>query len=111
MIIITVRDMIRRTPKRWEQQYLHLPAQFYGHQKAKIASLMALDVETCSAEDINAIIGNSGWTSLQCDECQQEQEAVMRLGIDTIEADHDDRWQDLCAECLSKAAAKLGENE
>lgn len=100
--IITQRDVIRTVPNGFEAQY--------GHDRRRwgkvIDALNALDVETCSASDITAIIGNDGWTSLYCEECDARAEALVRIGD---EPDYQACWIDLCPACVAVAAVKATE--
>jgi hypothetical protein len=102
MSVITLRQVIKDVPKRWRGQY---GDGRYGRDKLEILKrLDALDAENCSADDINAAIGNSSWTNLQCDSCQEQKERIIRIGDDP---DYEARWQDLCVDCLNKAVAML----
>lgn len=52
------------------------------------------------------IIGNTTWTDLQCDECEQDHlDSVLKLGA---LPDSESRTVTLCASCLQKAAKLLG---
>jgi hypothetical protein len=85
---------------RWTAQYGHY------HEKdddEKTKALAALDLETCSAAAVVAVLGTS-WVENECDECQKDVPVLMRFGE---EPDYDNRWQDLCVDCLKKAVAEL----
>jgi hypothetical protein len=69
-----------------------------------IRLLRALDVETATAADVNAIIGNNTWASLTCDGCGEDKYRILRLGD---EPDYEARWQDLCLDCLEDAKNQL----
>ena len=104
--VITKRAIIRSVPVRFERQYGHdrnQPSWKSDLTRGEmIDALNALDVDTCAAEAVNAIIGNKSWTSNECDACGADCEVLVRIGD---EPDYEARWQDLCAECLSDAAA------
>lgn len=98
MISLTTRqEVINGAVDRFERQYGsgHWPVH-----AAKIAPLKALKRDAGYADEINRIIGNTGWTSLQCEECDQSVEVVASLGTDS-------EWGgpavSVCEECLSKA--------
>ena len=103
--VITKRGIIRSVPASFERQYGH--DRSGSSWKAKttrgemIDALNALDVDTCDAEAVNAIIGNKSWTSNECDACGTDCEVLVRIGQ---EPDYEARWQDLCAQCLTDAA-------
>lgn len=110
MKVMTQREAIRTVPGRFKEQYAHYPAKFQFKKDGKTvseiqAALDAMNLETCSAADIDRAIGISGWASIDCDECRQPADRVVRVGNDGDE----ERWQDLCEACLSKAIAMLRE--
>lgn len=104
--VIKRRDIIRRVPAAFERQYgRDRSAHSWRRNITRgemIDALRALDVETCPAEAINEIIGNPSWTANNCDACGVGAEVLVRIGD---EPDYEARWQDLCARCLSDAAA------
>jgi hypothetical protein len=104
---ITERDMIREVREKHTRQYgawsrdstvypLEGPVQI-GTIRDR---LKALDLETCSAADVDKAIGRSGWAELKCDACDTPVKKIVRIGA---EPDYEARWQDLCRECLIKA--------
>ncbi len=96
--IINERNQIRDVASRWREQY--------GQRKAAISErLDALDGETATAADVEAIIGNRSWTSVQaCDECKREAAAVVEIGQ---EPDYESRTAYICLDCINAAAALL----
>jgi len=105
MKIITQRDCILRVCDRWKDQYT--PFDKHSPNKLEIfKQLQQLNLETCSAKDVADIIGNSSWTTLQCDECGQETDWVLRVGE---EPGWESRTAILCKSCVGKAVAKLNE--
>lgn len=106
MLIITTRDRIREVAKRWGQAY---GKGQYGQDKMEtLSKLSLLDLETVSAEKVDEIIGNKSWTSQRCDECDEYVHSVVRLGM---EPDYDSNTAYVCFDCLSKAAALVGESD
>ena len=101
---ITTRDRIRQIRIRWWEKY----APFSNHSKDKLEiykRLQQLDLNICSAEDVNNIIGNSSWTrNLICSECEQDTDWVLRVGE---EPDYESRTAYLCKSCVEKAAKYL----
>jgi hypothetical protein len=78
------RDVIRSVRDRWTAQYGHY------HEKdddEKTKALAALDLETCSAAAVVAVLGTS-WVENECDECQKDVPVLMRFGE---EPDYDNR--------------------
>ncbi len=98
--LITERDQIRTVADRWGEQY-GKPYWKNDEEKQEIGRrLAALDKEKCSAADVAAIIGNDSWSLLQCDNCEAEVTAVVRVGDDP---DYDSRTVTLCKPCAVKA--------
>ncbi len=109
MKIIHRRDVIKSVARRYNEQYArydddtevgyHQTRHRVGDTKKNLA---ALDLDTCSLDDVVAAMGGTtGWGSLECDECGKDVAALVRFG-DT--PDYEARWQDLCADCLGKGA-------
>jgi hypothetical protein len=110
MIPVHQRDIIRAAPALWLRQYsgswsdAKLPwnsAKTYGQVWRDLA---ALDLETCTPEDIDAAIGTTGWAANCCDECRDSFPVTLRI---CDEPDYEAKWQDLCAGCLAKAVDML----
>lgn len=53
-----------------------------------------------SVEELEAILGNKSWTTLPCQECKKDADAVA-----VIYADESSAW--VCAECLVKMLAEM----
>lgn len=104
MKLIYKADVVKAVPARWAEQYR---THSYPHTSAITERLNALP-KGFTAEEVDAIIGNSGWTGNRCDECGTDQAVLVRFGD---EPDYEARWQDLCLNCLnaSVALAKQGE--
>ena len=103
MRIVTWREVVKDLPKMYRERFENWDRQHRFPDGTTIGqnmdALRALDMESCSPEDI-AAIGLTGWVGLRCDECGKEQDALVRLGE---EPDYEARWQDLCRECLQAA--------
>lgn len=106
MKFITQRMMILGVVDQWRTTYP--PGRHgYGLDKDMIyARLTALDLETVSAEQVNAIIGNDSWTATRCDECGNTVACVVRVGA---EPDYESATASLCEACVKAALALFGE--
>lgn len=108
------RDIIRGVRARWLDQYKNYRAdQTLGFANGRTvgvvrAALERLDLETCSAADVDAAIGASGWVKNGCDECDGDFPVLLRFGQ---EPDYDARWWSLCPDCLGKARDLLASIE
>jgi len=103
MKVITKRDMIREVAKAWRACYGLTPGRpiSYGKDRAAILTqLEALDMETCTEEDVSRITGNELWIRLTCDECGSEVSAVIEIGE---EYDYESDKAHLCFQCVAIA--------
>lgn len=106
MKVLTLRDVIKDVPLRWEYQYAGaLDGYNSGSTKTRrqiLEELQSLDLSACSCEDIKRVIGNDSWTNLRCDECEGIVETVVVCG-------HFHRGNAfyLCEACLNKALSLL----
>ena len=102
--VITDREIFRGVLERWitqypdDHRYLSGIGGTAGERRKK---LEALDLETCSRDDIDRALGVAGWADNTCDECQQNKPLIVRIG------DYDERFQDLCEDCLESALVAL----
>ncbi len=104
MEIVTQREScIKQVVTRWYNAYVaHLAPGSETHPHAiTYRKLQALDLETCTAKEIDDIIGNPTWTDLKCDECQQFVEFVLQL-TNGAESHYMDCYS-ICAACFHKA--------
>jgi hypothetical protein len=107
MKLITQRNLIKEVAQRWKQHYYcnnkNEWAQYSGMNNTKNVydSLVKLDFNTCSVNEVNKIVGNNMWTEITCDECEKKVSAVVQVGE---EENHDTRTANLCFKCLDKAA-------
>jgi hypothetical protein len=110
MNIIQRRDIIRTVRDRWNSQYPDDNLDIGWERSERVGDirvrLAALDLETCSVEDVDKAIGTSGWADNDCDCCKLSFPVLVHIGE---EPDYDAKWQDLCAGCLSKAVTLLNE--
>lgn len=102
MKVITQRDCILEVCDRWRSQYSY---KGVGQDKLDtLKKLEALDLTTCSAEDVNRTIGNNSWTDLNCNECKAKTDWVLVVGE---EPDYESRTASLCRACVQLAADHL----
>jgi hypothetical protein len=106
--IITERDLIRTVADRWAEQY---ETGYYSTHKDKqdiLARLRALDKETCSADDVNKIIGNKSWTRRHCSECREHTNWAIQVGE---EPDYESATATLCRSCFDKAVKLVNDHD
>jgi len=101
MKLLTKRGLIQDILGRWKEQYPTLHGD-----KAKIyLKLLALDLDTATEQEVEAVIGNGSWTRMICDECSEEVETLVVVGE---EPGYESRTACICPDCLKKAT-KLAE--
>lgn len=112
----TLRDRIRAVPGRFRCQYeksSYWDRPFgrpHGHQLAprEIAqALDALDTETCTEADVDAVMGvtkpGSGWCASRCDGCEANTSGTLVFVGDA--PDYESSSASLCVPCLREALA------
>lgn len=68
--VTTVRDMIRGVADRWDSHYPVGYSGFEPEKKRAISRKLAdLNKEKATPDEVEAIVGNSSWTDLNCDSC------------------------------------------
>ena len=111
MKIVTARDRIRTVAERWKRQYKTRNrcgiwrSWSDAHAISERNRLDALDVESCSVQDVEKII--QGWANIKCYECGATSiPHVVQIGEDpTITS-----WTVwLCESCIAKAHAMIRE--
>lgn len=109
---ITRREIIRTVLEKWRRSYWNAalgvwrsPArklQLSGLEEPVHVQLARLDLDTCSPEDVNRIIGDSLWTDLACGACGAACEIVVCL--EDPDDDHISGEKRLCLACVYKHA-------
>ena len=108
MKLETMREQVRSVANRWRTQYCN--ASRHGVDRQEIQrKLDALDVETATDADVNAIIGNSSWAAPhQCHECGVSTWDAVELGQPP---DYDSHTATVCIDCLRKAVALVEQSK
>ena len=109
MFLLTERYLIQRVAGRWDKQYkidsekklgftlqreFTLPNGTVYVEPNRIETsnkLHALNTDTASAADVEAIVGNKSWTTQRCNEC----------GLNTLPAMVFDAYECTCTLCLT----------
>lgn len=102
MKVITQRDRILTVADRWRRQY-----SYKGVDQDKLdilKNLEALDLATCSAEDVDRVIGNNSWTCVDCNECEAKTDWVIVVGE---EPDYESQTARLCRSCVQRAFSHI----
>lgn len=103
MIIETQRTKIKSVVDRWKKSYPS--AKWPGYKQETLKRLEALDLDSCSDDDVKKIIGNSSWTDLEdCDECGASSVQTVMLG-EAPDDESSTAW--ICKSCLQKAISLI----
>lgn len=106
MKVITTRSRILSVRERWSRPYPE-GRDFRSYcldVKAIRAKLAALNLETATAADVAAILGDTRWTDLECDECHRLVDAVIEVGGPP---DDEAPTARVCRACLTVALEML----
>ena len=104
MRVITIRSQIREVAAEWNANLSDtLDKQYNAKRRAIGKQLAELDVETATAADVGAIIGNDSWLVPECDECGQMCDAVVQYGVGNQEGEEYEYDHHLCRRCIEKA--------
>ncbi len=104
--VFTQRGMIRTVAARWHAQYDNYRSVNPNWSHFGVgAKLDALDVETASRDEVDAVIGNGSWTNLACNNCgERDLPAVVQVGE---KADYESATAVLCMDCAQEAVRML----
>lgn len=101
--IVTDRDMIRSVAEDFKEQYQleggHWSAMFFTPGDVVYNRLMALDLETCTAEDVHRVMG-AGWLVVNCQSCGND---ATELHVRFEHPDIEDKACWLCPDCIGAA--------
>jgi hypothetical protein len=104
--LITVRSLIRGVSEEYKsRRNFDGDCPIVEKNREILHRLQALDVESCTAEDVAEIMGNGGWTELpKCGQCGERSDPMIVLGRPEPESIHDyDNTAYLCLSCLDVA--------
>lgn len=80
MRVITKREQIRNVAALWASCYNHAwETKDWVDKREVYEKLRTLDLDRASEADVAEVIGNKTWTSLACDECRREVQAVIEV--------------------------------
>ena len=105
--VTTARERILSICDRWQARYRHPDGTWQsglGDWAEVYERLRALDLRTCSVEEVEAIVGGTKWTRWLCDGCGALATAVVQVG----EApDYESSTASICLACVEAARAAL----
>lgn len=109
--LLTRRGVIATVAERWRAQYYRDGTWGRcrdGSAQIIYDKLVAIDLATAPRAPVDAAIGNSCWTAIQCDGCQRDVEVAAEVGQ---LPGYDSATVTLCASCITLAAQLLETTE
>lgn len=100
--VMTRRQVIKGIVERWEQIFVRFPHSPQTNET--LVKLKGLDLDTCTREEVDSIIGNKSWTTLTCNECGNDCDAIRTCGE---ASDYESFTADLCLQCLEKSVSEI----
>ncbi len=105
MRILTKEELIRLAPERWKATYYGPHSGWHslwdGTQTGEIYKQLR-DMVDPTEDKIEAVIGNRGWTRLECGVCHKDVDKIVML-----EDRHAQTTLYVCQNCISIAHAEL----
>lgn len=105
MKVITRQGLANSAPARWAEVYGNGHFASQPDKQEVLAKLAAL-AHPIDPDKVDAIIGNTSWTTQSCHECGRESELVIEVGQ---EPDYESCTANMCIGCL-EAALSLASN-
>lgn len=96
--IITKSGIVSDVPKAWAKSYENYRGPNALDMKRITSELRDLP-SGFSADDVEKIIGNKSWTTLHCDQCGNDVDAVARFGAENPVT----LTYDICEVCIRQA--------
>lgn len=96
--IVTRQMLASKAAVNWQDQY-KTPQWRHTDKMGTLVELVALG-PTPTPEQVNAVIGNSSWTRLVCNQCSKEVDTVIVVGQ---VQDYESSTASLCITCLEQA--------
>ena len=109
MRLIHKRTVIKLVPRRWREQYHDRRWETITTKHGRDISadaiyqqLQALDLDTCSEQDVIDIVENSSWTTIRCEACERSVEHAV-----LIDGNAGTTGVLICPSCIGKATKFL----
>lgn len=105
MYILTKRQVIQSVAGRFHNAYqnrLDIPLSSGQTPADTLTKLEALDPNTATEDDVEAVIGNRSWTTLECNECEKLCEEIAFL-------ETSDHFFQICRHCVENVLEAMVE--
>lgn len=104
MKVITRERLAVLAADKWKQTYFRKGEWQYGNDKEVIYDKLMELGDNPSYKDVDEAIGNTSWTNIYCDECNESVLKVIQLGE---EPDYESSTACICKPCLLKAMEEI----
>lgn len=102
-MLLTKQHLVNTVDERWKNQYyINSSWDRYGENKLNIYEQLVSLGEVKNPEDIDEIIGNSAWTRLICNNCNEDVDAVFIFCADETSCY-------VCGDCVKIATQQFNE--
>ena len=104
MKVITREGLAVLAADNWKQTYFRKGEWQYGSDKEVIYYNLVKLGYNPNYEDVDKTIGNTSWTSIYCNECNESVLKAIQLGE---EPDYESSTACICKPCLLKAMDEM----
>ena len=102
-MLLTKQHLVNTVDVRWKKQYYkNYSWDRYGEDKFKKYEQLVSLGKIKNPEDVDKIIGNSAWTRLICNHCNNYVDAAFIFG-----SDHESLY--VCEDCVNIAVQQFNE--
>ena len=103
-MLLTKQHLVNTVDERWKNQYyINSSWERYGEDKVEKYKQLVKLGKNKNSEDVDKIIGNSSWTRLICNNCNNDVKAVFVFGTDNDSSCY------VCEDCVKVAAQQFNE--
>ena len=111
MKIISVSELVKNVAKKWKSVYFFNGR--WNHEtpscpKEGVYKKLSKLGKNRTKENVDGIIGNSSWTTIQCHECGSDVDCLVQLGE---MPDYESATANICCDCLKKAIKMIEVNK
>jgi len=104
MKLITKEMLIKDVAESWKRSYLR-NGEWYETISGDTEIVYRKLLKATTEQEVVGAIGNKSWTSLYCNDCEKEVNAVVQLGEGP---DYESHTAYICFDCLEKALKLKG---
>ena len=102
-MLLKKQHLANTVDKRWKKQYYKNSSwDYYGDDRIEKYEQLVNLGKNKNPEDVDKIIGNSSWTRLICNNCNEDVDAVFIFGADETSCY-------VCGDCVKIATQQFNE--